>query len=104
MKKFLCILFACSLVAVAVADDGGARYPEDWTYGNIYVKEPNKSIALEKEYMYVSGDKIEAVFCFRNTTDSIVVVPCAFPIVVKMPFRLENDTVMIGDYNNVSSI
>ncbi len=102
MKKFLCILFACSLVAVAVADDGGARYPEDWTYGNIYVKEPNNSIALEKEYMYVSGDKIEAVFCFRNTTDSTVVVPCAFPIVVKMPFRLENDTVMVGDFQFVN--
>ncbi|MBR5167317.1 MAG: hypothetical protein IKW86_04520 [Salinivirgaceae bacterium] len=100
MKRLFCFLFACGLVLSAKADDGGASYPEDWTYGNIYVKEPNKSIALEKEYMYVSGDKIEAVFCFRNTTDSIVVVPCAFPIVVKMPFRLENDTVMIGDYNS----
>ena len=50
-----------------MADDSATTYPEDWTYGNIYVKEPNKSIALEKEYMYVSDDKIEAVFCFRNT-------------------------------------
>lgn len=98
MKRFLCILFACSLVDVAMADDSATTYPEDWTYGNIYVKEPNNSIALEKEYMYVSGDRIKAVFCFKNTTDSIVVVPCAFPIVVKMPFRVENDTVMIGDY------
>ena len=98
MKKFLCILFACSLVDVAMADDSATTYPEDWTYGNIYVKEPNQSIALEKEYMFVSGDRIKAVFCFKNTTDSTVVVPCAFPIVVKMPFRVENDTVMIGDY------
>ena len=100
MKRLFCFLFACGSVLLAMADDGGARYPEDWTYGNIYVKEPNKSIALEKEYMYVSDEKINAVFCFRNTTDSTVVVPCAFPIVIKMPFRLENDTVMIGNYNS----
>ena len=97
MKKFLCILFACSLVVVAMADDGGVYYPEKWTYGNIYVKEPNKSIALEKEYMFVSGDRVEAVFCFRNTTDSTVVVPCAFPIVVTYPFTVRNDTVIIGE-------
>lgn len=102
MKKFLCTLFACSLVAVAMADDGGVYYPEKWTYGNIYVKEPNKSIALEKEYMYVSGDRVEAVFCFRNTTDSTVVVPCAFPIVVTYPFTVRNDTVIIGEiYHHV---
>ncbi len=102
MKKFLCILFACSLVVVAMADDGGVFYPENWTYGNIYVKEPNKSIALEKEYMYVSGDRVEAVFCFRNTTDSTVVVPCAFPIVVTLPFQVIDDTVIIGEiYHDV---
>ncbi|MBO7124513.1 MAG: hypothetical protein J6V74_01565 [Bacteroidales bacterium] len=102
MKRLFCFLFVCGLVLLAMADDGGARYPEDWTYGNIYVKEPNKSIALEKEYMYVSDEKINAVFCFRNTTDSTVIVPCAFPIVIKMPFRLENDTVMVGDFHSVN--
>ncbi|MBO7145641.1 MAG: hypothetical protein J6W13_12580 [Salinivirgaceae bacterium] len=102
MKRLFCFLFACVSVLSAMADDSATTYPEDWTYGNIYVKEPNQSIALEKEYMFVSGDKIKAVFCFRNTTDSTVVVPCAFPIVVKMPFRVENDTVMIGDYFSIN--
>ena len=104
MKRLFCFLFACSLVAVAMADDGGASYPEDWTYGNIYVKEPNNSIALEKEYMYVSGEKIEAVFCFRNTTDSTVVVPCAFPIVIELPCWLDGntDTIAIGNWRTVN--
>lgn len=103
MKKVLSLLFACVTTLTAIADEGGARYPENWTYGNIYVKEPNQSIALEKEYMYVSGEKIEAVFCFRNTTDSTVVVPCAFPIVIKMPFNCgdENDTITLGDWHDV---
>ena len=102
MKRLFCFLFACVSVLSAMADDGGVFYPENWTYGNIYVKEPNKSIALEKEYMYVSGDRVEAVFCFRNTTDSTVVVPCAFPIVVTYPFTVRNDTVIIGEiYHDV---
>lgn len=96
MKKFLCILFACSLVSVAMADDGETSYPEDWTYGNIYVKEPNKNIALEKEYMYVARHEIDAVFSFRNTTNSTVVVPCAFPVVVRLPFHFENDSIVLG--------
>ncbi|MBR5644373.1 MAG: hypothetical protein IKW77_09315 [Salinivirgaceae bacterium] len=97
MKKFLCILFACSLVAVAMADYDDADYSVNWTYGNIYAKEPNQSIALEKEYMYVSGDRVETVFCFRNTTDSTVVVPCAFPILATLPFTIKDDTVIIGN-------
>ncbi len=103
MKKVLSLLLACVSTLAAIADDGGTLYPENWTYGNIYVKEPNQSIALEKEYMYVSGDRIEAVFCFRNTTDSTVVVPCAFPIVISMPFRVDNDTVIVGDYNRLEN-
>ncbi|MBR5956881.1 MAG: hypothetical protein IKZ99_00795 [Salinivirgaceae bacterium] len=95
MKRLFCFLFACGLVLSAKADDGGTRFPEEWTYGNIYVKEPNKSIALEKEYMCVSGDRVEAVFCFRNTTDSTVVVPCAFPIVITAPFRFYDDTLSL---------
>ncbi|MBP5366672.1 MAG: hypothetical protein J6Y82_12275 [Bacteroidales bacterium] len=97
MRKFLCFIVACLCMSPAFADDGGTSYPEDWTYGNIYVKEPNKSIALEKEYMYVTGDRINAVFSFRNTTDSTVVVPCAFPVVVNIPIELDGGRIILGD-------
>lgn len=94
MKSVILILcvFACAFFAGA--DDGGSYRPEDWTYGNIYIEEPNEKIALEKELLLVNqidGD-VEARFGFRNTTDENVVVPCAFPVVIMLPFYLhEND-------------
>nr|MBP3282560.1 hypothetical protein [Treponema sp.] len=110
MKKiFLIFAAAVALSSVAWADDGGSYRPEDWTYGNIYVKEPNEKIALEKELMIVEqtasyrwdeknekstflhGSEVEAVFGFRNTAAERVVVPCAFPVVVKMPFTVRKD-------------
>lgn len=110
MKKlFLIFAAAVALSSVAFADDGGSYRPEDWTYGNIYVKEPNEKIALEKELMIVEqtasyrwdektekstflhGSEVEAVFGFRNTAAERVVVPCAFPVVVKMPFTVRKD-------------
>lgn len=97
MKKLFSLFLTCISVLSAMADDGGTLYPGDWTYGNIYVKKPNSSIALEKEYMYVSGEKIKADFCFRNTTDSTVIVPCAFPVVIRTDFWIYNDSVVIGD-------
>ena len=48
MKKpvFIFLIMTAALFSV-FADDGGSYHPEDWTYGNIYVKEPNDKIALE---------------------------------------------------------
>lgn len=96
VKNFaaLALLFAASF---AFADDGGSKKPEDWTYGNIYVTEPNEKIALEKELLIVEqtrtgywkdnfvkelGQEVTAIFGFRNTTGERVTVPCAFPVVV----------------------
>lgn len=100
MKKTLSKILFFALLFGAFADDGGSYYPEDWTYGNIYVKEPNDKIALEKELMIVEqdsrldyvekikkctkvlGEEVEAIFGFKNPTAQKVVVPCAFPVVV----------------------
>ncbi len=72
------------------ADDGGARNVEDWTYGNIYVKEPNDKIALEKELMVCGMDSITAVFVFKNTTDDTVTVDCAFPVDAELPYTVDS--------------
>lgn len=107
MKKIASIIFAFVIAATAFADDGGAIKPEDWTYGNIYVKEPNDKIALEKELMIVEqtgtwysdetksekvhGNEVTAIFGFKNTTPQKVVVPCAFPVVVTTQVVLNSD-------------
>ncbi len=94
----LSLLSFSALSPLAFADDGGSSFPEDWTYGNIYVKDPNSYVALEKEYMCVTADSITAVFCFNNTSDSALIVPCAFPIVVTMPFSMDNDSIFLGSF------
>lgn len=104
MKKLFSLFLTCISVLSAMADDGGTLYPQDWTYGNIYVKKPNSSIALEKEFMYVSGEKIKADFCFRNTTDSTVIVPCAFPVIIKAHLWYEDDNIVIGDFREETDI
>ncbi len=81
------LLSAMSLMA----DDGGVTNFEDWTYGNIYVKEPNDRIALEKELMVCDMDSVRAFFVFKNTTNDTVVVDCAFPIDVKLPYNTGNN-------------
>ncbi len=81
------------------ADDGGTSNPREWTYGNIYVKEPSKEIALRRELMTVSIDdekpfvskkdrkgRLSANFVFENLSDELVVVDCAFPIRVTIDF------------------
>ncbi|MCR5046019.1 MAG: hypothetical protein K6A42_05540 [Treponema sp.] len=88
--KRLLLAFALFVVvtgSVLFADDGGAYYPEDWSYGNIYVKEPNQKIALENEALCFGYQKATAIFDFNNTTNEKVLVPCSFPIVIKIPFR-----------------
>lgn len=111
MKKIIFTALAIMLLqnTLCVADDGGSWYPEDWTYGNIYVKEPNDKIALEKELMIVEqsskssydektntrtklhGNEVEAIFGFKNTTAQSVVVPCAFPVVVSTQVAVKKD-------------
>ena len=91
MKRILFFLFIqLSAIFSLMADDGGVTNVEDWTYGNIYVKEPNDKIALEKELMVCSMDSITAIFVFKNTTDDTVTVDCAFPIDVVLPYTIEN--------------
>ena len=53
MKKILAVIFTVLSLYSVFADDGGSYYPEEWTYGNIYVKEPNDKIALERELLFV---------------------------------------------------
>lgn len=111
MKKLILIftlIFALG-VSLAFADDGGSYKPEDWSYGNIYVKEPNDKIALEQEllvveqtgifdyredvypYPKIRGKEINALFNFKNTTKETVTVPCAFPVVLTTQFAVKND-------------
>ncbi len=88
MKTQIAIItLLLSLAVPLFADDGGSYYPEEWTYGNIYVKEPNDKIALENELLFFGPDKAEAVFDFVNTTAEKVKVPCSFPVVMKVPFK-----------------
>lgn len=95
MKKVaVWILLAIISISIVNADDGGVRFPEDWTYGNIYVTEENPHVALEKELLvveqiplqYGNPGLVEAVFLFNNTSNETVNVPCAFPVVVTMPY------------------
>lgn len=91
MKRILFFLFIqISVIFSLMADDGGTTNVENWTYGNIYVKEPNDKIALEKELMICSMDSVTAIFVFKNTTDDTVTVDCAFPIDVVLPYSLGN--------------
>ena len=110
MKKIIFAAVFLLSAFCAFSDDGGSFYPEDWTYGNIYVKEPSDKIALEKELMIVEqsskwawedeaaktlkklhGNEVEAIFGFKNTTAQTVVVPCAFPVVVSTQVAVKKD-------------
>ena len=110
MKKIIFAAVFLLSAFCAFSDDGGSYYPEDWTYGNIYVKEPSDKIALEKELMIVEqsskwawedeatkilkklhGNEVEAIFGFKNTTAQSVVVPCAFPVVVSTQVTVKKD-------------
>ena len=95
MKRILFFLIMQTSLFPLMADDGGVTNVEDWTYGNIYVKEPNDKIALEKELMVCDMDSITAVFVFKNTTEDTVTVDCAFPMDVKLPYTCGNK--MDGD-------
>ena len=94
MKKIFSIIFSLTvLVATIFADDGGSYKPEDWTYGNIYVKEPNDKIALERELLIVEQTEgyVTALFDFANTTRGSITVPCAFPVVVKTQVSVQKN-------------
>ena len=99
MKKLISIIFSLTvLAAIAFADDGGSYKPEDWTYGNIYVKEPNDKIALERELLIVEQTDgfVTALFDFANTTRGSVTVPCAFPVVVKTQVSVQKNGTISG--------
>lgn len=105
MKRLLLFFSFLTIVFSVFADDGVCLEVQEWTYGNIYVKEPNDKIALEKELMVCGLDSITAVFVFKNTTDDVVTLNCAFPIRIYSPdsIRLDQpDKVLcvksIGDY------
>ena len=96
MKKLLAVIFTVLSLYSVFADDGGSYYPEEWTYGNIYVKEPNDKIALERELLFVGqgyfyGKSITALFDFKNTTSKKVTVPCAFPVIVSTQVAINKD-------------
>lgn len=96
MKKLLAVIFTVFSLYSVFADDGGSYYPEEWTYGNIYVKEPNDKIALERELLFVGqgyfyGKSITALFDFKNTTSKKVTVPCAFPVIVSTQVAINKD-------------
>lgn len=96
MKKLLAVIFTVLSLYSVFADDGGSYYPEEWTYGNIYVKEPNDKIALERELLFVGqgyfyGKSITALFDFKNTTSEKVTVPCAFPVIVSTQVAINKD-------------
>lgn len=108
MKKILAVIFTVLSLYSVFADDGGSYYPEEWTYGNIYVKEPNDKIALERELLIVEqsssygyyqsgeygkirGESITALFDFKNTTSEKVTVPCAFPVIVSTEVAINKD-------------
>lgn len=86
MKRILFFLIMQTSLFPLMADEGGVTNDEDWTYGNIYVKEPNDKIALEKELMVCDKDSITAIFVFKNTTADTVAVDCAFPMDVKLSY------------------
>lgn len=99
MKKFLTVLFLSGIFCT-FADDGGAKYPDEWTYGNIYVKESNPYISLENEFLYVNqiSKEVRAVFDFRNNTKTAVSVPCAFPVVIKIPYEYDGSKIFSNDF------
>ena len=103
MKNILSTLLLLSSVLAVFADDGGTQDFRVWTYGNIYVKEPNDKIALRKELMEVNTDSLKATFVFENTTDEDVVVDCAFPVRVDLKVKVVDKAKEIigftGDYS-----
>lgn len=90
---FICLIFRGW---IASADDGGAYNPMEWEYGHIYVDKPNEKIALQKEFMHVTFDRITATFDFLNLSDDSVTVDCAFPIQVNT--KIWWDTLCSHDY------
>lgn len=87
MKRLLFFMIMLFSAVSLMADDGHTINVENWSYGNIYSKESDDMIALEKELMICSMDSITAIFVFKNTTDDTVTVDCAFPIDLEVPYK-----------------
>ena len=69
-KTIVMLLLSVSVLGAGFADDGGTKYLEDWSYGNIYVTKPSMEIALESEFLYVNQKRhtVHALFDFKNLT------------------------------------
>ena len=105
-KTIIMLLLSVSVLGAGFADDGGSRYIEDWSYGNIYVTEPNKEIALESEFLYVNQKRhtVRAFFDFKNLTAQKRKVPCAFPIVITIPYEFDGTQIVASDYRDVYNL
>ena len=105
-KTIVMLLLSVSVLGAGFADDGGSRYIEDWSYGNIYVTEPNKEIALESEFLYVNQKRhtVRALFDFKNLTAQKRKVPCAFPIVITIPYEFDGTQIVASDYRDVYNL
>lgn len=99
-KTIVLLLLTLSVLAVGFADDGGVRYLEDWSYGNIYVTKPSTEIALENEFLYVDQKRhtVRALFDFKNLTAQKQKVPCAFPIVITIPYEFDGTQIVTSDF------
>ena len=99
-KTIVLLLLTLSVLAVGFADDGGTKYLENWSYGNIYVTEPNKEIALESEFLYVNQKRhtVRALFDFKNLTAQKRKVPCAFPVVITIPYEFDGTQIVTSDF------
>ena len=105
-KTIIMLLLSVSALGGGFADDGGTKYLEDWSYGNIYVTEPNKEIALESEFLYVDQKRhtVRALFDFKNLTAQKRKVPCAFPVVITIPYEFDGTQIVASDFGAVYSL
>ena len=105
-KTIILLLLSVSALGGGFADDGGTKYLEDWSYGNIYVTEPNKEIALESEFLYVDQKRhtVRALFDFKNLTAQKRKVPCAFPVVITIPYEFDGTQIVASDFRAVYSL
>ncbi len=105
-KTIVMLLLSVSVLGAGFADDGGTKYLEDWSYGNIYVTEPNKEIALESEFLYVNQKRhtVRALFDFKNLTTQKRKVPCAFPIVITIPYEFDGTQIVTSDFRAVYNL
>ena len=101
MTRFIALILGTVMTcAGAFCDDGGTRNPDEWTYGNIYVTTQNTAISLENEFMYVNQHSMDvrAVFDFKNNSAADITVPCAFPVIINIPYEYDGKVIFSNDF------